>query len=263
VNTAGVNTGNGSVVIVFKLSTGSIGAISGPVTVCQGSSETYYSTSNGSPYTWSVPAGSVINSGQGTDTINVTFGAAPGKIKLVQLGCVNDSDSVAVTVNPLPVVSFSAAKDSICVNYNKDTLIGSPAGGTFSGTGVTGSNFDPNTAGAGVHKIKYVYTDINGCTNSDSMLIVVNVCAGIDEVNLIDNEIKLYPNPFAENVNVNIGIDGPVTISMFNMLGENMGTWRVKKGNSTIDTKGIPSGVYNMEIKTNAGVLNKKLVKVN
>jgi len=46
------------------------------------------------------------------------------------------------------------------------TLTATPSGGTFSGTGVTGNQFDPYAAGLGVHTIQYTYTDTNGCVAS-------------------------------------------------------------------------------------------------
>jgi hypothetical protein len=35
--------------------------------------------------------------------------------------------------------------------------------------------FDPSIAGVGTHTITYTYTDINGCTNSTTQNIVVNL----------------------------------------------------------------------------------------
>ncbi|MEM9144033.1 MAG: gliding motility-associated C-terminal domain-containing protein, partial [Bacteroidota bacterium] len=50
----------------------------------------------------------------------------------------------------------------------------SPAGGTFSGTAVTGNSFDPAVAGIGTHTLTYSYTDGNGCTNTDMTSIIVH-----------------------------------------------------------------------------------------
>jgi hypothetical protein len=51
-----------------------------------------------------------------------------------------------------------------------------PAGGTYSGTGVVGGAFDPAVAGPGVYTITYTYTNANGCTNSDDATYTVNNC---------------------------------------------------------------------------------------
>jgi hypothetical protein len=50
---------------------------------------------------------------------------------------------------------------------------GFPAGGVYSGTGVSGTNFNASVAGVGTHTITYTYTDGNGCSNSASKDIVV------------------------------------------------------------------------------------------
>jgi hypothetical protein len=50
---------------------------------------------------------------------------------------------------------------------------GSPSGGSYSGTGVTGTNFNASAAGVGTHSITYLYTDVNGCSNSVSKNIIV------------------------------------------------------------------------------------------
>jgi len=55
-----------------------------------------------------------------------------------------------------------------------EPLIGTPAGGTFSGTGVVGGSFDPATAGVGTTTITYTITDANGCTGVATTDIVVN-----------------------------------------------------------------------------------------
>jgi hypothetical protein len=177
-------------------------------------------------------------------------------------GCTKTA-SVMVTVNALPVVTMSAAKDTACVNWTTDALTGNPSGGTFTGTGVTGTNFDPNTAGAGTHKIVYTYTDGNGCTNKDSINIHVNLCTGVPEVNLLESQVKFYPNPFMQSINIDNSTNEAVSITMFNMMGQQMGTWQLNKGINTISTSTMPSGVYMVQVKTKDGILNKKLVKVN
>ncbi len=89
-------------------------------------------------------------------------------------GCSN-SISQPVTVNALPVVSFTGLSSSYCINANAVTLTGTPAGGTFSGIGISGNNFNPSTAGpGGPYSITYSYTDGNGCSNSISQPVTVN-----------------------------------------------------------------------------------------
>ena len=82
--------------------------------------------------------------------------------------------SVTVNVNPLPVVTQSPL-NSICIDAAPLSLAGgTPAGGNYSGTGVSNNIFYASVAGVGTHTITYNYTDNLGCTGMDSTTIVVN-----------------------------------------------------------------------------------------
>jgi hypothetical protein len=338
-NFAGVDSGNGSVVLYFIYAgTYPVGPIAGKTSICKGSSLTFTCDSTGGgPFVWTAPAGATINSGQGTATVNVTFNGISGNIKVVEHSlCANDSDSVAITVNnpptvllttdtavcqgmvdsvsttvtgaggftyawntgstnkevlvtttgtysvmvtdangcstdaftnvtvyPIPTVTLSAFKDTACVNWTKDSLFVSPSGGIFSGAGVTNGNFNANTAGVGSHYVYYNYTDIHGCTKVDTITVIVNACLGVADIQGADAEVKIYPNPFSDMVHVDINANGSVKATMYNMLGESMGTWQLDKGQHTLDLSNIPAGVYTFQVKTQDGMITKKFVKVN
>ncbi len=104
----------------------------------------------------------------------VCYGAAvPAGYSLTTNGTdCNDSDG---SIHTAPTVSFSVLSASYCVNSGAVTLTGSPAGGTFSGTGISGNSFDPATAGVGgPYTITYSYTAVAGCGNSSSQTATVN-----------------------------------------------------------------------------------------
>jgi len=58
------------------------------------------------------------------------------------MGCEN-SATATITVNPVPAVD-AGSYGALCEDADDITLVGSPAGGTFSGDGVTGTTFDPS-----------------------------------------------------------------------------------------------------------------------
>jgi hypothetical protein len=87
--------------------------------------------------------------------------------------CVNSDLTATIVVNALPTVTL-ADFTPVCVDASPFTLSGgSPAGGVYSGPGVSGDTFDPTVAGVGTHSIIYSYTDGNSCVNSDTATIVV------------------------------------------------------------------------------------------
>ena len=90
------------------------------------------------------------------------------------LAIVLTTDAVSLTVNALPVVD-AGSDIAMCVNAGLQILSGAPIGGTWTGVGITNSSgdFDPNVAGVGIHTLYYSYTDINACSNIDSMIVTV------------------------------------------------------------------------------------------
>jgi len=135
--------------------------------VCGGSSITLFGTGTASSYFWNnnvqdgvafIPLTSAIYEVTGTN------------------GLCSNKDTISVVVNTLPQVTLAPfSTNSICLNASAVALpIGSPSGGTFFGTGIVGSNFDPAVAGVGTHQVIYEYTNANNCKNQDSASITVN-----------------------------------------------------------------------------------------
>lgn len=84
-------------------------------------------------------------------------------------------DTINVTVNPLPSVSFTGLNANYCESDAAAMLVGTPAGGDFYIDGVMATaSFDPMTVGTGSHVVEYYYTDANGCTNYDMQSTMVN-----------------------------------------------------------------------------------------
>lgn len=79
-------------------------------------------------------------------------------------GCTRRSDTLRVLIKPLPQVLFDSLP-ALCGQASaKLSLVATPAGGTFSGKGVSGNTFDAQQAGLGSHPIRFTYKAPNGCT---------------------------------------------------------------------------------------------------
>jgi hypothetical protein len=104
---------------------------------------------------------------------DVTAGSVYLKLTASSTGCGDVSDSLLLVIQPLPALSFTGLASTYCPNDASSTLVGTPAGGVFSGPGVSGSTFDPTAAGSGTHTIKYVYT-LGGCSDSITQTTTVS-----------------------------------------------------------------------------------------
>jgi len=128
--------------------------------------------SGGSPAGGSYSGAGVSNgmfypSAVGAGSHTITYSYTDGN------GCTS-STTATMIVYALPQVS-AAPLGSVCINGGNVSLTGaSPAGGTFSGPGVSGTSFDPVAAGIGTHVLTYSYTNANGCTNATNFSVTVN-----------------------------------------------------------------------------------------
>jgi hypothetical protein len=88
-------------------------------------------------------------------------------------GCLSSvRTAVTATVNPVTAVTCPG-NIGVC-NNNVINITGlSPAGGTLTGVGISGTTFNPAVAGIGEQNINYSYTNIQGCTSSCSFQIQV------------------------------------------------------------------------------------------
>jgi len=86
--------------------------------------------------------------------------------------CGTSKDSVSISVNPLPTASLIISSTAFCAGDPNVVLQGTPVGGTFSGTGVSGVIFSPTTAGIGTHELYYTRTNSCGST-TDTVSVVV------------------------------------------------------------------------------------------
>ena len=163
-------------------------------------------------------------------------------------GC-SGSDTINITIYGNPVVTSSASSTSVCADDADVTLTGTPAGGTFTGTSVTGSNFDPST-GAGSYPILYTYVDTNGCSGTSSVTIAVSACVGIQENANVG--MSLYPNPSTGVLYV-VLTSGYSTVEVFDVLG-NVVTSRTFAGATTaqIDLSNEAQGVYFVQVTNGA-----------
>jgi hypothetical protein len=107
-------------------------------------------------------------------------------------GC---TTSISASVNDPNAPTVTVSIDTtLCSTAGLYTLIdGSPAGGTWSGSFVSGNTFNPSAAGVGSYLLTYSYTDINGCTGLASDTMLVDACLGFSS-----NENQgwtVFPNP--------------------------------------------------------------------
>ncbi len=156
-------------------------------------------------------------------------------------GC-SASDDVYVVVNPLPAVTNGNLTAISLYAAPFALATGTPAGGVYSGTGVSnGNTFDPSIAGVGTHTITYTYADGNGCSNSADGTIEVIPC-------------NISSSATTSNVSCPGGNDGTIDLTVAGAIGTFSVSWTGPNGftASTEDLSGLADGVYTANILDSA-----------
>ncbi len=146
----------------------------GPTTVCQGS--TVLLTSNGGTgFTWT--------NSETTASISVTTSGSYGVTVTNAAGCSTTVNPVAVTVNPVQVLSPITGANSVCVGATT-TYANTTSGGTWSSDNTAVASVN-STSGivsgvsSGSATIKYQFVNASGCTSEVTKVVTVNTIAPV------------------------------------------------------------------------------------
>lgn len=234
---ATIGSDNGSDLIVFPLPT----VTSSPyLDVCLSAAP--ISLTGGMPSGGSYAGNGVSNgnfnpSTAGVGTSNVTY-------TYVDLNGCSNSVVETITVLNAPTAEFVLPFAGLCDIEPPYTFTeGTPAGGTYSGPGVTGGVFDPGAAGIGSWVISYTVSDpTTGCSDTTSTVIQVTPCFGLNENGSINYSI--FPNPAEGSFSI-------VTEVQFDSIELKDLNGRVILpigANQLIDVSQLSAGVYIIEM---------------
>ncbi len=262
-------------------------SITGPLTGLCGQTVVYTCPPQaGVTFHWNVYNGAVINSGQGTNAINVTFGTTPFNNTDLEVKSVNSCGSsnyriIGVTGKPSAPGAITAIPSTWCANtsgveFNVNT--GSLTGAyTLSwlypnasvaqyvlGGGNSSSLILNWLTGSGP---VYV-TASNACGNSTRTSTWASSCREEEEVDLADVSLQLttYPNPASSVLNVDFYADivESTTIQLLDVTEKivMMQTINTIAGNNNamLDVSKLARGIYLLNVNSENISGNKKVV---
>src|SRR5450759_4305069 len=162
------------------------------------SNDSWFTLSCGSPsdatskyYVEGVPAITFDPTARGAGTYSITYSIGTGN-------CLKYSNIQTIVVKAIPTITFIQPVSPLCSNADLIdlTLFVSPAGGIFTGTGISGNTFDPSQVAApGTYTIRYTYTDpVTTCTNYAERNIQVNAKPSINITGLNINQCDYTPD---------------------------------------------------------------------
>jgi hypothetical protein len=175
-------------------------------------------------------------------------------------GCAG-SDVATILVNASPLVSQSQFT-AVCSDVVAFSLLGGlPTGGVYSGIGVSNGMFDPAVAGIGSTAITYSFTDNNGCSSSATESILVNDCAGLNELESL--HVMLVPNPASTTLTIQMfgNIPSNATLKMITEDGKIIIAPRsFVNGEVKLDVSNFARGIYFVCVETEQAIKISKVV---
>lgn len=251
------------------------GPISGPATeVCAGSVKNYSISpvTGATGYTWTVPTGAVVSSGQGTSSVNVTFpaGFTTGSVAVRANNSCGSSNTVSLSVRSVPLTqpSISGPISAVCNSTVTYTTPASTSGATsYNWTSSSGTQIISGQGTTGV-QIRWPATS----TSSGSVCVTaVNAC-GSSTSRCLSNITTLPLKPAS--------ITGPalvcrnqasVAYSVTGQAGVTY-TWTVPTGATITSGQGTPgivvtfgtrSGNIGVRASNGCGTTNSTTLKVS
>ncbi|MFM7637596.1 MAG: T9SS type A sorting domain-containing protein, partial [Crocinitomicaceae bacterium] len=227
--------------------------IAGNASLCVGATSQTYSVSavtNATTYSWTVPTGWTITSGSGSNSIVVTPGTA-GQNGIITVTAGNacgtsQGSTLQVSVNPLPSVN-AGSDTTVCANDFPISL--TAAGNATSYSWNTGANTATTTiTTAGTYTVTGT---LNGCSSSDSVVVISDPCAGIEE-NSQDALFSVFPNPAQSIINVKADnkLIGDV-YTIYDNTGRVILSGKLIAENTTIELRNLSGGIYMFSVGEN------------
>lgn len=227
------------------------------VAPCTGNTITLTASQASSTYLWSTGATTraIQVTQSGTYYCDIT---APNGL------CSKRSDSVEINFTTVNV----ALADFNAVNPNANPIQltgGTPAGGTYSGPGVSNGIFTPSVAGLGIHTITYTYVSPEGCSASTTKTIEVTNAVGINTSAKI-KAFAVTPNPTKGLINLSVSsaTNQALVVNVIDQLGRVVWTKeydeRTQSIKKEIDLSALPKGAYFIKVDIGDASETKKLI---
>ncbi|MCU0359623.1 MAG: T9SS type A sorting domain-containing protein [Bacteroidia bacterium] len=238
-----------------------ISPISGPNSLCSGTSNSAYSITavpGATLYTWTLPAGW---SGSGNSNVIYTTPMNSGNISVsASNSCgISPTQNINVNVFPLPNISVTTSHPFLC--SGEAASLNATGANTYTwSTGTTGSNLIVAPLVTTVYIV--TGTDANNCSNMFTITQNVDECLSINEAPTeVLDYISVSPNPFGNSFSItnNSPYIIEYDIRIFNALGALVHSSHIQEKSVSIDLSTNSSGIYFIQV---SGQSSSKIIKL-
>jgi uncharacterized repeat protein (TIGR01451 family) len=179
-----------------------------------------------------------------------------------QDGTESISPTMTIATVSNPTVVMTDVEEGLNILSPPVELEGTPTGGTFTGTAVSGNMFDPSEAGLGEHCLTYTYTDEVGCEGADVHCVMVDFAVGAENGQAVT--FTVFPNPGNGLFTLVTSEGGAVRLTVTDISGREVfqESYTATPGTAhSIDISKQANGIYTLRIETEKGNGGVRLVK--
>ena len=169
----------------------------------------------------------------------------------------SNSDEVQITVNSLPVIS-AGEDQTVCPGVF--VTLNATGGINYQwNNGVTnGNSFIPTATQSYIS----AGSDINGCSNSDTVLVTVIDCTGIEEQDGL--KVSVYPNPIQDVLHFDFNQVVSGGIELVSLEGKLISSVQINDLETyQMDLSSLAFGPYFIRMNVNGQVKSIKVIKAN
>lgn len=236
------------------------GTIKGPISNVCGATTTYYIASvlGATSYTWSVPVGATILSGQGTTSISVLWPSTSLSSQSICVTannvCGNSLAKCLTGISTLPLkpvkitgpLSVCAGQTNLTYSVTAELGVtytwGVPTGGSIlSGQGTSTVTVKWGAASGSIR-----VTASNACGVQASKFQAVSVTCRTSD--LINDEISLFPNPNNGNATIDLGCEKSFIVVVNDIIGRQLLQKEAFGDNYQLNLGNQPKGVYMVSV---------------
>lgn len=188
------------------------------------------------------------------------------EIETLPLVCTSARTAATAMVTSVSGLALSGLASSYLDTDPPVTMTGTPAGGYFSGPGVSGNTFNPALAGpGGPYTITYTYTDVGGCSHVvEQQVTVQSTVSVLDET--FTGKPVVYPNPTEGNFSVKFELANRenVQIQLLSLAGEVLSVQHFNEVQGLFNTRfslpQLAAGVYLVKVTAGERSYFQKLI---
>lgn len=225
-----------------------------PLNLCEGQIGYLTATGNADTYIWS--NGQIGTTIGVNPTTNTNYSVTASKN-----GC-DSTVSTTVQVKPYPIINITASPND-SINAGQTCILSATGANSYNWS--NGQNLNliqvtPSTTTMYTVTGTNIYGTNFSCATTKSITInVSDISTGIRD-NKLNDEVKIYPNPASDFINIELKRNSSFSIDIFDELGQIV--WREENKNDVvkIPTSNFASGIYLIKIQTENEFGMKKII---